>query len=784
MKYLLLLSALLFTACWDDDGLSGPQTRPKPLASFKSSGVSLATSDTATKPDYEGRLLAMSDPQIALVWQFVGPKQFIRAPSAAVVNSKSPYDFNADLWDPPAAEVLDNPDLAIAQFWLFCDRNKNGTLDRLVHPEMAKVNARIDSLYGIYQQALAEVVASGVVVPEGVEVKDTLYVGASGVVTVKYGNREDTLWTPRSAAEVPYGPLSTIQTRFRVLSYQNEWERFFSLRKRNNDYHHTLHPAPGYVYAAELPYRRKIFPRPGGEQAFEAICRRMFAAYTDYILLGQAALGQAIAAGYPDYPYNGDTVAGADFVFARSRGHFILYLKNQEALDQLRGGEATSSFNVRGLLKAKTGYNLITCDDQYRCEVLDQDAPIRLDRGSTDAFFNPPPSKVLPPVQVPASPSSEPPRALDLPEAGLQRFAGFYNYLSFQPLRFLVKEGALWADDPNEGLLRLFAADSLVLLSPVRTLQYQFVSDDQGRILKVFAVRGSQRFVGVRDSTLGTGDLGSRIDRLLAPAGMALSAARASTLAGLRFDHGGDTLRTETDGDAGLRLLVPGLYPQRLVATDTSTLVSRALALSVSFPGDADGNIPGAFLERNGRRVFAPAIGFRPKTAREVFPGLPDTLADTASASAGSGRDRFPTLDMKPRFAHLGDSAFLRMGDGWVDKVVAGGDGMTFGQGGDHLLLRIPAQSGKAVSVVFTLVPERGAGKRRVRFSLHGGDSRDSQDKNLGGETWIEFNDKPVTLTAGPFPVGTEPYFVRVQQVATADRALAYVFGGYIAVTD
>ena len=53
----------------------------------------------------------------------------------------------------------------------------------------------------------------------------------------------------------------------------------------------------------------------------------------------------------------------------------------------------------------------------------------------------------------------------------------------------------------------------------------------------------------------------------------------------------------------------------------------------------------------------------------------------------------------------------------------------------------------------------------------------------ISAKTWAKkvggIDNAAVTMTFGPFEVGTDPYFVRVERVATADKEFQIAFGGY-----
>ncbi|HLP43307.1 MAG TPA: hypothetical protein VK465_17515, partial [Fibrobacteria bacterium] len=233
-----------------------------------------------------------------------------------------------------------------------------------------------------------------------------------------------------------------------------------------------------------------------------------------------------------------------------------------------------------------------------------------------------------------------------------------------------------------------------------------------------------------------------------------------------------------------LWITIPGMYPQRADALDSSTLISRASELRVSLIPDAQG-CPGAWVEQGPARTFAPAYDCSARPAGERFPGLPDTLSDTVSTEGGSARDLDPTLDGKPRFAGDGDSLFLRGGDGWVAALgTSHPGGYALAHGGDYVLLRVPALEAGAVKVILHLRPERGSGRRRARFSIRAGNAAERQDEDLGGQVWVAFTDKPVELVLGPFPARKEPWYLRVERVPTADAPFAIGLAGYVATTD
>ena len=208
-------------------------------------------------------------------------------------------------------------------------------------------------------------------------------------------------------------------------------------------------------------------------------------------------------------------------------------------------------------------------------------------------------------------------------------------------------------------------------------------------------------------------------------------------MASKRFDFGGDTLRFETFAEDSLRAIVPGIFPQRVIAVDGRSFASQNLALRLTLVHDSAGQCRGLQVNRNGRSVFAPKMGYSVQATRELISGLPETVPDTVSRHGGTAVDMEPTLDGMPRFADAADSLFLRAGDGWIHRLgTSHPAGFALGKGGEYLLLRIPGLAGRIASVTLILKPEAKAGKGRLRFSAFGGPSESDQRENLGEEGW------------------------------------------------
>lgn len=768
----VFLSVIALTGCFKDDGVIDPGNPPKPvLGRFQ--GRAQNEGDTALSAK---RLLNLTNPQVSLVWQFLGPKEYIITPSQGTVNTNPPYPFDIRLLEPPSPEVLDNPDLAIGGLWLYSDRNGNGKLDRLVHPDMLAATRTVDSLYGIYQAALSDLAATGEVKDKRVDVVETYHIGAFGTVTLGPPGDEDTLFVGHSPADTASWD-AILNPRFHNLTYQNRWERFFTLRNRANDYYRIVRPSQNHIYEIDMPIRRKLFPKPGGQHEFERKMREVFRTYSAYVATAEKLLYAQIKQGHNEYPYSGFDEPGADWVAGRSRQCFVVYLRDQAELQELRDAEQTSSFTMKGMDKMRTGYNAVRCDDQYNCEFMDPGAELTLDLGQSDGYFNPPagppplrPITVYKPAEVKAP--------------SLDRLAGSYAFQPFFPIRIAAKGGYLWAQIPDEGILRLTPADSLHYFATARDLQVQFVENDSLRVYKLFLFKDNKKYVAARDGAQDDGDLAGGLDSLLGP-GIPMDAARAALFTASPYAYGKDTVAARWSGDS-LHVTVPGMLPMALAASDSVSFFSRESDLRAAFEIDPAGKCAGVWLTRAGKRIMAPALAYVPPSPADLFPGLADSLPVVASEHAGSGSDRSVIMDGGPRFAPGPDSLFLRPGDGWIDALVSAdaSDSISLRQGGDYLLFRVPDLAGKGMAIELTLCPQRGV-RGRVRLSLRGGADKHRQDDYLGGDLWVDFSDgKPKSVRLGPWKAGANPYYVRIGQIATADPSFLYSFDHYRVLTE
>lgn len=766
----LPLLSLFLTSCFRDGGFVDPgkEENLPVLASFQ--GRAYNEGDSALS---SGRFMKLEKPKIALVWQFIGPKEFTWAPSEATVQATPPFNFEMDLRHPPADSVRLGVDLAVGTFWLYSDENANGHLDRLVHPELLAMNYQIDSMYAGVNQALDRLIEVAEVRTPRMEVSETYYIGPGGSVVEMKDGVPDTIWQGGTPAWLKEQVWETIlNNRFRILNHYSRWERFFALRKRSNNYFRVIKPAAGFSFAAEFPYERKLFPLPGKEKEFEKRVREATWTLMEFSTRYTVMAGTAIAKKWIDYPFSGFGESSQDWVAGRSRFYTILYVPDRVYFDEMVAAERFSSFSVRGKERLQKGYNLIHCDAQYDCEVMDSRDTIRIDLGESEGYFNPPAAPiVLPPI---------PPVAGNL-KMSIDRFEGAYRYLPFRPLSMKVREGNLWAAVPDLGVFRLRAVDSQLFVATAQDIRFQFVGSGSATEKLLIYHRGN-RFVAIADSSLAVpGEHADQILRASARAGAPMAKDDLSAFASA-YDFARDTLKVSADaaGDS-LLVTVPGMLPHYYRASGNASFFSPQCDCLLSFRRDSEGKVTGLELGRGELKQQAPNIRYVPGAFSSLFPAPvpePDSLV---SESDGSGADRYLALDGKGRYQGSPDGRYLKAGDGWVAVLDHSlpGDSISLSAGSEGILFKLSGLKSVPVGLEIGLRRDRAAKKARVRFRLVGGADPDRLDQVLSEGFWAELPADSSTLVLKPLPVISDPFYLRLERIPTADPAFAIAFDRY-----
>ncbi|HKP98297.1 MAG TPA: hypothetical protein VJ385_21380 [Fibrobacteria bacterium] len=764
--------ALILGACLRDGGIVDPSDvgGVQSLGRFQGRAFNEGDTNFTVK-----RYQALTHPKIALIWQFIGPKEFTYSSTEGLIkNANPPYDFEVDVRTPPAEEILGSPDLAVGTFWLYEDANGNGVFDRLIHPSLLSLNRIVDEMYAGYNAAMDSLLQVSEVKPIRVGVVETYYVGLYGTTVRVVDGKPDTIWTGTSAQAAAQAPwVDILNNRFRVLNCPNRWERFFALRGRSNDYYRVSKPAAGFAFGFDFPYDRKLFPLPGKEKEFEALVREATSRLIDINARYESLRSDAITKGFIDYPYAGVEEAGQDWAAGRTRKYFLLYLRNAEALDELVESERISSFNVAGKEKLHLGYNLVWCGEKYVCKVLDPSDSIHIDLGMSEAYFNPPSAPLANPVVAPEEIAYGTDR--------LARLQGAYRFQPLRPFSLMAVRGALWASIPNVGTYRFLPADSLVFFAPAADMQIQIVKQ-QGKVEKLLLYRSGSRLVATRDSAAGIpAEAESRILAASGRIGIRIDAGKTAGFGG-KYEYAGDTLAIEpAPGGDSLRVRVPGMKPLYYLAESESVFFSPDCDCRLALRQDGSGKTAAAVLELEGSAIFAPALSRVPRSPAELFPGTPSDPDSVVSFSEGSARDTYAWLDGKGRYQGSEDGRYLIAGDGWVTALdhTLPGETATLSRGGEGIVFRAEGLQGRNAGLELRLRKDRTTGKGRVLFRLRGGGDAANLNQILSDDFWVDFAGDSAVATLKAWPVHSDPYYVRLERVTTAYSDFPLAFDSY-----
>lgn len=727
------------------------------------------------EPAFLPRFPELTKPKVALVWQFIGPKEYtFDATSTLVRNANPPYDFTLTLKNPPGKEILDAPDLAIASFWLYQDGNGNGKMDCLLHPSLLAMNLSVDTMYADFLASVDRLLEVSEVKAKRVPVVETYYVGKYGTTMRKVGDKLDTIWagTEKGLPGFSEPWITVLYNRFRILNHASRWEYFFALRKRANDYYNIPKPAEGFAAAYDFPYERKLFPKPGMEEEFE---KRVQAATLSSALfgLGYTFMRSAAVDGkWTDYPYDNRKEDCPDWVAGRSRQHVLLYFKDRAALNELLEAERGSSFSVTGKEKLHLGYNLVSCGGNYDCQVLDAADSAFIDLGTTEDFFNPPDVPLVKPVadphEAPASPSR------------LRKLAGAYTFQPFHPFCMSVEQGNLWVSIPDQGQFRLLAADSLDYFTPASDLQIQIVGTPE-HTEKLLLYAGDKRYVAVFDSSQAVPEaIAEKMQALAARTRVSVAAAALKPLAG-RYDFGGDTLVVTAGGEGdSLLVKVPGLMPHWFHAASESVFFSPWSDRRITFRRNDQGAVTDLEAMLGDSAVTAPSLDYPARIQAALFPGFSAEPDSGASASEGSFRDLYVGTDGKGHYPGSADARFVGAGNGWVTSFDQGlpGDPISLANGGS-LLFKADGIKGAGAGLDMLLRRDMRAGAARARFRLRGGSDPAHSDRVLCDDFWVTFSGDSARVVLKAWPVPADPYYIKLERVRTADPAPAIALDSY-----
>ncbi|MDB5104835.1 MAG: hypothetical protein JWP91_2524 [Fibrobacteres bacterium] len=775
----LIASCFALVSCLNEHGLVDPHDdrNNTSLADFHGRAANEHDSALSSR-----RFLQLSNPQVSLVWQSMGPHIFGHAFDKSTVGVAAPYRFSLDMTHPPQDGIALSKDPVIGAFWLYSDGNHNGVLDRLINPELEAREHAVDSMKVLYTAFLDSLHAYSRLLPNRVPVKDTYFVDAMGTIVYSHGSILDTVYLGRSPQEAGIYP-DLLYWRYRIMRNYNEWENFFALRKKAQEEIVTSWQVPGHAIALEYQDWRKLVPIPGKEAQYQKWLVRETLAYSAYLFGLLQVQREAAKKGWMEYPYQGFDTPGEDWVAGKSRWYSVLYFPDQAGMQTVLDAEKSGSFRVDGIEKLKRGYNFMYCDEQYDCRVLGSADSIIIDLGETEAYFNPPSAPLALPVREF--------KPVSLPDTSYARLTGGYDYRAFHPITVVYRKGGLWAEVSGKGLYRLSATDALRFYAMDGAMQFEFVPEAGGRIRKLLLYADDDRWVSPKADSLARTDAVARmVDSLAALGGVPISGAFADALP-LRLQYGGDSaLLTGSDGI--LKLELPGSAEREFRPIGDSEAVSGASLERIILARNRSGTVIGIRFGNAGGESFLPASAYRPRSPLELFPrdGLepvpPDSAGKILSASQGSGRDTHVGLGGTKRFGCAEDQLYLRPGDGGLlaFKGPASGDSISVYQAGGAMVFAIAGAAGKRVSLELNLCKERNGKPGRLWMGIRGGGNPENPKDRIAESRWVTAVDSGTVARWDDIPVPTDPYYLEIGSGGTPEAPFFFSMDAYVISAD
>ncbi|MEO7425581.1 MAG: hypothetical protein ABI036_10370 [Fibrobacteria bacterium] len=776
MKCLAAAFTLVPIACLQDGGIVYPdESSGMPvLATYNGRALTRGSNIDGD------RALNLSHPKIALVWQFLGPSSYGVNFDKISINSNPPYNFSVSLRSPPPPRVAFTEEAVIGKFWLYSDASGNDSLDRITHPKMAAHDSELAILQADYKRLLQDLIAASTISERWIPYQDTFLLDSTGTFARYNGGRPDTLYLSRGKKDTRAW-AEILFRRFRLLKNYNDWENFFSLRKKAREYALTSHPMPDHSFMLYFSDWRRLLPLPGREAEFESKLKSAGVASMNYPLKVEAVQKEAQDSGWIDYPFEGFDQPATDWVAGKGTSDFVLYFPTRASLQRVLDAEKEGSFQVDNIEKAGVGYNLLQCDDQYRCKVQGRDDSIYIQLGIHESQFDPPSSALISPIKtfLPVAILSD----------SLEKFTGHYEYKAYYPIIVQHKGSALWSDIPGFGIHKLTAAGTKLFYAPGQNFQIEFVAGAGGTITKLLFYANGERAAAARSDSVGfSSGLTEEVELLISrsKAGM----RPAGDLPAI-FGNGADTVRAEYFIAAGqtdsIRLTSPRSAPEIFYPMNDS------LAFSASSPDQIrirrnDAGVPtGLWRTQEEGDIFLPALSYHPRKPSDLHPEPGAVSVNLVSESGGSGLDSYVGLGALRRFGCAEDGSYLRSGDGWILEMHKGstGDEITLQKGGDGMLMRVPGSSGKRLALDLILCGLNGAKTQRVFLELRGGMDRNGPWPDVLAEAdWVYPSGNRDTLSFSPLVIPSDPYFLKLIQVPTLGDTLPYVFDGYRAFSE
>ncbi len=586
----------LILACVQDQGIISPDNSDNliPLATF--GGRTINEGDTAIGAN---RLMRLANPNIALMWQFLGVTRFMYTVEGSSVQTRAPYTFSGKLLLPPPSEIYTSSEVALGTFVLYSDVNQNGMMDNAVHPSLQKAYTDIDRLNQHYRLCLDSLYGVSVKMENYVDSKDRFYVDFNYTIIHENNGRKDTIWYGDTISHVNLRGI--LKTWCKVLANENKWDAFFSIRKRVPFDYFADYTDPDFKTVTEYAYKRILFPVTGKELLFKKRLIDVLHALVALTIKSDAVMMQAYTEGWINYPFDNFFEQNQDWMAGRCTWYHVLYLPDQKSLDELLEAEARSSFVVQGKSNLHPGYNLITSDNQYRCRVLSWADSIIIELGENELHFNHPSKLELPIEQF---------QEKEITESAMIDLEGVYEYRPFKPAVIVYADSSLWLHVPDLGLTRLVPADSSTYYSPACDIQIDAVIID-GVFEKIFLYYNHERIVlipgdGPEELIQEKKQTVSNI--LCTPVNTSLDSTHNSIAGCYAFQE--DTISVTNKTDSILANL-PGMCPQAFFSVNDSLFVTFNSDLQLLFTTDSLGKV-GVIVNRGGSSRFFSAVSIPP----------------------------------------------------------------------------------------------------------------------------------------------------------------------------
>ena len=771
----LLLVAILgmwMVSCQRDEGFTSPSDgrNLRPLGTYVGRA---GGGDSASLL----RLINLAHPKVTVLWRGVGLRDKLLSSKQASIDAKPPFAFSLNLLQPPDQEVSEATDIAFGILCLFSDENGNGEFDRLIDPGMIPRYAEIDSLSSALSTAHGDLLAVSVLkkrLPEA----ERFYLDPSGALIRDEDGRPDTLTVlslaGESEAQIKDDVVTYLQYCQRILANQNRWERFFAVRKKDNEFYYKFTPAPGHYTQIDIRFDRALFPGPGQEAEFDARLKKSVRATVTLYARSGRILNTAFANGSLDYPFTGYGIPGQDWMAGRAILDLLVFLRSQATLDTLLEASLSSSFRFSHLDRLHPGFNLFRCDDQYNCDVRAPGDSIIVYLGTSEAFFNPPGS----PSRNPTPKSSE-----SRPGPSAESFAswqGRYASNGSDTVSLVVRNGELWCESLGLGLLRVLPFDSLGFASPIL--------DFQGVMTRRTSDSLPDRFVQYSHSSrkvalsLGMPVKQSVLDRIDSAARFTRAALPDSLLrmcAG-DYDYGKDTLRVAYAGGDSLRVTLPGFSSLAFYAVNDSLFKCPWGEISLEFQGADKGAYRRVVFANYSQRIVVPVLNAAPSNIVKSL-SAEETGVQWISGNQGSGKDSYFGVDGQSRYGCSQDGTYLQSGDGYVAGFSRSNwdDAISMRQGGDFITFRLPGMKGKIAVLELRTCAERSAETRRTRISIWAGADSTEEKLQYGDHQWMTAGASGAWWTLDSLVIGSDPYYLTLKQEDTRDAPFPKAFDGY-----